>query len=111
MKDLFDDDPFTAQERALLAAWDRHNARVAANDEYDADFEDRLIAAYQVAQEAALRIAETDDGAICRQIAADARAAGGGAHSYAHVGPTCDHSLDAGFTQEKTLQQSDVGSR
>lgn len=115
MKDLFDDDSFTAQERALLAAWDRHNAQVAAHDEYDADVEDRLIAACQAAQEAALRSAETDHDAICRQIAADARAAGavagGCAHSDAHIGPTYDHSLDAGFTEEKTLQQSDVGSR
>lgn len=105
MKDLFDDDPFTAEERALLAAWDRHNARIAANDEYDAGVEDRLMAACQAAQEAALRSAETDDDAICRQIAADARAAGACAgacaHSDARTGPTYDHSLDAGFTEEK----------
>jgi len=105
MKDLFDDDPFTAQQRALLAAWDRHNARAAAHDEYDVDFEGRLIAACQAAQEAALRSTETDDDAICRQLAGDARAAGavagGGAHSDAHIGPTYDRSLDAGFTKRK----------
>ena len=110
MKDRIDDDPFTAPERAVLAAWDRHNAPVAANDEYDADFLDRLIAADQTAQDTALRSAEADD-AICRRIAADARAAGGGVPSDAHTGPTYDHSLDAGFTEEKTLQQSDAGSR
>ena len=99
MKDWFDDDPFTARERALLAAWDRHNAQVAANDEYDADFEDRLIAACQAAQDAALRSAGTDD-EICRQLAADAR-----------TGPTYDHSLGAGFTEENILQQSDARSR
>lgn len=97
-EDRFEDDPFTAQERALLAAWDRHNARVAAGDEYDSDFEDRLIAACQ-AQEAASRGAGTDD-EICRRLVADAR-----------TGPTYEHSLVGGFTEKKTLQQSDAGSR
>ena len=105
MKDRFDADPFTAQERALLAAWDRHNARVTAHGERGVDFEHRLIALCQAAQEAALPSAETDDDAIRRQIAADARAAGavarGGAPSDAHLGPTYDQSLDAGFTEEK----------
>lgn len=73
------DDEFTAQERALLATWDRHNAPVAANDECDAAFEHRLIAAYHAAREASLRVAESNDEAICRQIAADARADAGGA--------------------------------
>ena len=119
MKDLFEDDEFTAQERALLAAWDRHNAPVAANDESDAAFEDRLSAAYQAAQEASLCIAESSDEAICQQIATDAlatEAAGtarletpaaavamsparlvdvafaGSALGYARIGPTCDRS-------------------
>jgi hypothetical protein len=73
------DDEFTAQERALLATWDRHNAPVAANDECDAAFEHRLIAAYHAAREASLRAAESNDEAICRQIAADALADAGGA--------------------------------
>ena len=83
----------------MLAAWDRHHARVAARDGYDADFEDRLIAACEAAQQTALRGAGTDD-EICRQLAADAR-----------TGPTCDHSLSVGFTEENILQQSDARSR
>jgi hypothetical protein len=51
MTDRCHDDPFTAQERALLAAWDRHNAPVAAQGERD-DFADRLIAAGQLAADA-----------------------------------------------------------